>query len=124
MFAGKVKSFSLHFKLKRINMFTGITTVSQGWQCPVCKTVYAPSVQLCNCCNSTLSKVGKKYYPTPIPSNYPYTDVTNFPPTCNPPIYYDGNTISTGTIGICNSTPPPENYSVTSSTITTNHEDS
>ena len=25
--------------------------VQQGWQCPICKNVFAPSVQMCTVCN-------------------------------------------------------------------------
>lgn len=38
----------------------GPTFVAQGWQCPVCRTVYSPSMAVCTCCTkpSTLPVTG------------------------------------------------------------------
>ena len=43
--------------------------VAQGWQCPICKRVYSPFVQMCMYC-------GKKYIQMP---TIPTTTVTRLP---------------------------------------------
>ena len=41
--------------------------VKQGWQCPVCQTVYAPTVEKCECVKVPVQKWVYPYYPY-----YPY----------------------------------------------------
>jgi predicted Zn-ribbon and HTH transcriptional regulator len=40
-----------------------MSNIVQGWQCPLCKTVYSPLVQQCNCANekaNTTEQVNEK----------------------------------------------------------------
>lgn len=39
--------------------------MSQGWQCPLCKTVYAPHVDKCECGKDgmTWNEIKEKYFP-------------------------------------------------------------
>ena len=48
--------------------------VKQGWQCPECKTIYAPTVEKCECVKVPVQKYVYPYYPYwPYPyQTYPY----------------------------------------------------
>jgi hypothetical protein len=46
--------------------------VKQGWQCPVCQTVYSPRVRSCKCAANAQQYASEMLRPTVSP-NAPYT---------------------------------------------------
>ena len=60
---------------------------NQGWQCPICERVFAPSVLECKYCGEKDIGKGNDFLSVPQPS---YTPVPGFEPTrpvFNPPLH-------------------------------------